>query len=54
VALVQQRQLDFEAINTDRLFDIDHFLGLDLAAPHTREDAVRFFLLRSAALGAAR
>jgi len=47
-AQVQQRRRDFEVINADPLFDIDHMLGLN-SIVYTRQDAIRLFLLRSAA-----
>jgi glycosyltransferase involved in cell wall biosynthesis len=49
-SIMRQRSEDFETIDADPMFDMNLFLGPDDAAP-TRQDAIRIFLARWAALG---
>ena len=49
VAIMRQREEDFETIRNDPLFDLWHFL--DYESPiATRDDAIRYFLARAGAL----
>mgnify|MGYP002401096959 CR=1 FL=1 len=50
VSAMHQRRRDFDTINDDLSFDLNLYLGRDTGAV-TREDGIRFFLARSAALG---
>lgn len=51
--MMAQRCVDFATIADDPMFDTLNFLGTD-AANYTRDDAIRLFLARAAALGIGR